>query len=62
MKMNNSELATRIFDCLSDGYDDEEEREHAEIKLYERLSEIENDDILRHAIIQLCERVEELLD
>lgn len=28
--MNSSELARKIIDCLSDGYDDEENREEAE--------------------------------
>ena len=28
--MNSSELARKIIDCISDGYDDEENREEAE--------------------------------
>ena len=32
--MNSSELASRVIDCLSDGYDDEENREEAETELY----------------------------
>ena len=32
--MNSFELAKRIFDCLSDGYDDEECREETETALY----------------------------
>lgn len=31
ISMNSSELARKIIDCLSDGYDDEENREEAEI-------------------------------
>lgn len=31
--MNSSELARRVVDCLSDGYDDEENRKEAEIAL-----------------------------
>ena len=32
--MNSADLAKRIFDCLSDGYDDEEFREETETALY----------------------------
>ena len=31
--MNSLELARKIFDCLSDGYDDEEFREETEIEV-----------------------------
>lgn len=59
--MNSAELAKRVFDCLSDGYDDEEYRELLEDKLYDELSEMEKDSVVKFAIIQLCEMVEELL-
>ena len=59
-KMNSSELARKIFDCLSDGYDDEEFREETETALYNELSQISNDSFIKAALLRLCERVEEL--
>ena len=58
--MNSSELAKRICDCLSDGYDDEEFREETETALYNELSQISNDSFIKAALLRLCERVEEL--
>lgn len=58
--MNSVELAKRIFDCLSDGYDDEEYREETETKLWNELSQISNDSYIKAAFIRLCERIEEL--
>ena len=58
--MNSADLAKRIFDCLSDGYDDEEFREETEIALYSELSQISNDSFIKVALLRLCERVEEL--
>lgn len=58
--MNNVELAKRIFDCLSDGYDNEENREEAENLLYDSLSQIGNDDPIKIALVRLCETIEEL--
>lgn len=58
--MNSSELAKRICDCLSDGYDDEEFREETETVLYNELSQISNDSFIKVALLRLCERVEEL--
>lgn len=57
--MNSAELAKRIFDCLSDGYDDEEYREQTEMELYNELSQI-SDGSIKVAFIRLCERAEEL--
>lgn len=57
--INNAELAKRIFDCISDGYDDEENREETEMKLYNELSQIDC-GIIRAALIKLCETIEEL--
>lgn len=57
---NTSKLSQKIFDALSDGYDDEEGREQAETDLYNELSQIEGDSIIRTALYKLCERVEEL--
>ena len=58
--MNSFELAKRIFDCLSDGYDDEEFGEETETVLYNELSQISNDSFIKAALLRLCERVEEL--
>ena len=58
--MNSADLAKRIFDCLSDGYDDEEFREETETALYNELSQIPNDSFIKAALLRLCERVEEL--
>ena len=37
--MNSAELSKRICDCLSDGYDDEENREEAEMDLFGKWKE-----------------------
>ena len=37
--MNSAELSKRICDCLSDGYDDEENREEAEEKVKDGIRE-----------------------
>ena len=58
--MNSSELARKIFDCLSDGYDDEESKDETETALYNELSQISNDSFIKAALLRLCERVEEL--
>lgn len=57
--MNSAELAKRIFDCLSDGYDDEEYREETEMELYNELSQV-SDGSIKAAFVRLCERIEEL--
>lgn len=57
--INSAELAKRIIDCISDGYDDEENREETEMKLYNELSQIDC-GIIRAALIKLCETIEEL--
>ena len=56
--MNSAELAKRIIDCISDGYDDEENREETE--LYNELSQLGNDSYIKIALLKLCETVEEL--
>ena len=58
--MNSAELAKRIFDCLSDGYDDEEYREETEMELYNELSQVSDDSNIKIAFVRLCERIEEL--
>lgn len=60
ISMNSAELAKRICDCLSDGYDDEESREETETALYNEVAQISNDSFIKVALIRLCERVEEL--
>lgn len=57
--MNSAELTKRIFDCLSDGYDDGEYREETEMGLYNELSQI-RDGSIKAAFVKLCERIEEL--
>lgn len=59
--LNSSELSSRVFNCLSDGYDDEEEREETVNALYNELSQLPGDSFIRCALVRLCERVEELL-
>lgn len=58
--MNNSKLAKKIVDCLSDGYDDEENREEAERALCNDLSQLKEDSIVKAAILIMCETIEEL--
>lgn len=58
--MNSAELAKRICDCLSDGYDDEENREVTETALYNELSQISNDSFIKAVLLRFCECVEEL--
>lgn len=60
MPVNSSELARMIFNALSDGYDDEENREETEKVLYNELSQLYGDSAIRIALQRLCERVEEL--
>ena len=52
------ELASRICDCISDGYDDEESREDAENDLYRKLEE--TTDFIAKVLERLCERIEDL--
>lgn len=59
-KINSYELAKRICDCLSDGYDDEEYRDETETTLYNELSQIPDDSFIKAALLRLCERVEEM--
>ena len=58
--MNNAELAKRIFDCISDGYDDEEHREEVEMALYNELERLSNESIINAALLSLCSRIEDL--
>ena len=58
--MNNKrlELASRICDCISDGYDDEELKKDAVIELYRKLEE--STDFIAKVLERLCERIEDL--
>lgn len=57
--INSAELAKRIVDCISDGYDDEENREETEDLLYDSLSQLNNDNPIKAALIKLCKTIEE---
>lgn len=58
--INSAALAKRIVDCISDGYDDEEIREKTEKLLYDSLSQLNNGNPIKAALIKLCETIEEL--
>lgn len=60
--MNSLELAKRIIDCLSDGYSDEENREEAEIQLYNELLQLNGNSTIKAALLRLCETIEELTE
>lgn len=60
--MNSSELARKIIDCLSDGYDDEENREEAEIALYNELSQLNGNSTIKVTLLRLYETIEELAE
>ena len=57
--MSARELAERIIDCISDGYDDEENREKTESLLCNSLSQLDKDDLIKAALIRLYETIEE---
>ena len=52
------ELVSRICDCISDRYDDEELREDAENDLYGELEQ--STDFIKKVLERLCERIEDL--
>lgn len=58
--MDTRKLAEKVVNCLSDGYDDEENRDETENLLYNSLSQIGNDDPIKIALVRLCETIEEL--
>lgn len=60
MTMSSSDLTKMIIDSLSDGYDDEENREEEEKILYGEISLLPGDSLIRVALERLCERVEDL--
>lgn len=57
---NTSKLSQKVFNALSYLYDDEEGREHAETDLYNELSQLDGNSVIRAALYRLCERIEEL--
>ena len=58
--MDTRELAEKVVDCLSDGYDDEENRDETGKLLYDSLSQISNDNPIKIVFVRLCETIEEL--
>ena len=52
------ELAKRICDCISAGYDDEELRTDAEIGLYTELRDAT--DFMKRLLERMCEEIEDL--
>lgn len=60
--MNSAKLAKRIVNCLSDGYDDEENREEAGTELYNELSQLDGNSVVKAALLRLCEAIEELTE
>lgn len=60
--MNSIELARKIIDCISDGYDDEENREEAETELYNELSQLDGNSVVKAVLLRLCETIEELTE
>lgn len=55
-------LSEKIFDALSDGYDDEESREETIEALQKEIDMLPEDSFLLAAIRCLCERIDELID
>ena len=51
-------LTSRICDCISDGYDDEELKKDAENDLYGELEQ--STDFIKKVLERLCERIEDL--
>ena len=58
--LSSSELSKIVVGALSDGYDDEENREEEERSLYREISLLSGDSFIRVALERLCERVEDL--
>lgn len=62
MLITSMELSRMIVNSLSDGYDDEENREEVETALYNELSQLSGNSVIRIALQKLCERIEDLED
>lgn len=57
--VNSFELAKRISGSLSDRYSDEEKRKEVETDLYNELSQLANDNILKTIFVELCNKISE---
>jgi len=55
---DDPKLANRIFDCISDGYDDEEYRKVTVNRLLGELSANDN-KYIKYAFVELCAKIEE---
>ena len=53
-------LANRIFNCLSNRYNDDEHMEETVTALYNELSQIPGDSFVKATLVKMCERIEEL--
>lgn len=51
-----------VYGCYSSEYDDEENREEAEIALYNELSQLNGNSTVKAALLKLCEAIEELTE
>lgn len=60
-RKDNYELSKKVFDCLSDGYDDEEQREDTIDALAKELSICDN-KFIKAAFVELCKSIEELME
>lgn len=58
--MKNRDIVEMIFNALSDGYDNEEERPETVAELAAELDKLEEGTTLKAALIALCETVEDL--
>lgn len=58
--MEDNKLADRIIDVISDGYDDEENRDESVSKLRAELESLGDGSELKAALDELCNRLEEL--
>ena len=58
--MQDNKLADRIIDVISDGYDDEENRDESVNKLRAELESLGDGSELKAALDELCNRLEEL--
>lgn len=55
-------LANRIFNCISNRYDDDEHMEEIVTALYNELSQIPGYSFVKAALIRMCEKIEEAGD
>lgn len=60
VNMNSLTLANRIFNCLSNIYNDYGNMEETVTVLYNELSQIPGDSFVKDAFIRMCEKIEEL--